>query len=250
MDKSSALEYINQMFPTEASLSGVEPLMQKIQNEIRLVDAGILAAVRQQSNSGNKAKEDLAAATHAVQVQLLVCHFSLFSCTSAQYSSRVKHGETSYELAESSDLIAYGLIPEFIGRFPILVSLSALNEEQLVQVLTEPKNALGKQYKKMFSMNNVGLQFTDGALRLIAKKAIIKNTGARGLRALLENILTEAMFEVPDVERGVSKIDAVLVDEESVGSLDRPGCGAKILLEKNLHHPKKAGYKVHFLTFL
>lgn len=67
MDKSSALEYINQMFPTEASLSGVEPLMQKIHSEIRRVDAGILAAVRQQSNSGTKAKEDLAAATHAVE---------------------------------------------------------------------------------------------------------------------------------------------------------------------------------------
>lgn len=122
---------------------------------------------------------------------------------------------------ESSDLIAYGLIPEFVGRFPILVSLLALSEEQLVQVLTEPKNALGRQYKKLFSMNNVSvhaiyssfmfhlesclahtgvlqvkLHFTDTALRLVAKKAMAKNTGARGLRALLENILIEAMFEV------------------------------------------------------
>ncbi|CAM8925197.1 unnamed protein product [Rhodiola kirilowii] len=146
--------------------------------------------------------------------------------------------------AESSDLIAYGLIPEFIGRFPILVSLSALNEEQLVQVLTEPKNALGKQYKKMFSMNNVDLHFTNEALRLIAKKAMVKNTGARGLRALLESILTEAMFEVPDIERGVSNIDVVLVDEEAVGTLDRAGCGAKIQLNRdtcaeNPHQPKK-----------
>jgi hypothetical protein len=73
MDKASALEYINQMFPTEASLSGVEPLMQKIQSEIRRVDASILAAVRQQSNSGTKAKEELAAATNAVQVKFPVC---------------------------------------------------------------------------------------------------------------------------------------------------------------------------------
>nr|DAD38826.1 TPA_asm: hypothetical protein HUJ06_013148 [Nelumbo nucifera] len=100
------------------------------------------------------------------------------------------------ESVESADLIAYGLIPEFIGRFPILVSLSALNEGQLVQVLKEPKNALGKQYKKMFSMNNVKLHFTDNALRLIAKKAMAKSTGARGLRAILESILTEAMYEV------------------------------------------------------
>ncbi|KAJ0977203.1 hypothetical protein J5N97_012677 [Dioscorea zingiberensis] len=133
------------------------------------------------------------------------------------------------ESVESGDLIAYGLIPEFIGRFPILVTLSALNEDQLVQVLSEPKNALGKQYKKLFSMNNVKLHFTDTALRLIAKKAMAKNTGARGLRAILENILTEAMYEIPDVKTGNDQIDAVLVDEEAVGSIDRPGCGAKIL---------------------
>ncbi|KAA8545408.1 hypothetical protein F0562_020192 [Nyssa sinensis] len=119
------------------------------------------------------------------------------------------------ESVESGDLFAYGLIPEFIGRFPILVSLSALNEDQLVQVLTEPKNALGKQYKKMFSMNNVHLHFTEDALRLIAKKAMAKNTGARGLRAILENILTEAMFEIPDAKAGHDNIDAVLVNEES-----------------------------------
>ncbi|KAK1568006.1 hypothetical protein Q3G72_019277 [Acer saccharum] len=147
------------------------------------------------------------------------------------------------ETVESGDLIAYGLIPEFIGRFPILVSLSALNEDQLVQVLTDPKNALGKQYKKMFSMNNVKLHFTDNALRLIAKKAMVKNTGARGLRAILENILTEAMFEIPDTKTGVSGVNAVLVDEEAVGSVDASGCGAKILhgdgaLEQFLHEEK------------
>ncbi|ERM99775.1 hypothetical protein AMTRI_Chr11g158770 [Amborella trichopoda] len=133
------------------------------------------------------------------------------------------------ESVESGDLMAYGLIPEFIGRFPILVSLSALNEDQLVQVLTEPKNALGKQYKKMFSMNNVKLHFTENALRLIAKKAMSKNTGARGLRAILESILTEAMYEIPDVKTGNDRVDAVVVDEEAVGYGDMPGTGAKIL---------------------
>ncbi|KAG0487028.1 hypothetical protein HPP92_009123 [Vanilla planifolia] len=133
------------------------------------------------------------------------------------------------ESVESSDLIAYGLIPEFVGRFPILVSLSALNEDQLVQVLTEPKNALGKQYKKLFGMNSVKLHFTESALRLIAKKAMAKNTGARGLRAILENILTEAMYEIPDRKTGDEQIDAVVVDEEAVGSAEKPGCGAKIL---------------------
>ncbi|OQU85163.1 CLP protease regulatory subunit CLPX1, mitochondrial [Sorghum bicolor] len=133
------------------------------------------------------------------------------------------------ESVESGDLIAYGLIPEFIGRFPILVSLAALNEDQLVQVLTEPKNALGKQFKKLFSMNNVKLHFTDGALRIIAKKAMSKNTGARGLRTILETILMDSMYEIPDARSGEKRIDAVVVDEDAVGSVDQPGCGAKIL---------------------
>ncbi|KAH9684470.1 CLP protease regulatory subunit CLPX2 [Citrus sinensis] len=156
------------------------------------------------------------------------------------------------ESVDSGDLVAYGLIPEFIGRFPILVSLSALNEDQLVQVLMEPKNALGRQYKKMFSMNNVKLHFTDDALRLIAKKAMAKNTGARGLRALLENILTEAMFEIPETKIGTSSVNAVLVDKEAVGSVDAPGCGAKILhgdgeLERVLHETKSKDFMVQFI---
>lgn len=133
------------------------------------------------------------------------------------------------ETVESSDLIAYGLIPEFIGRFPVLVSLSALSEEQLVQVLTEPKNALGKQYRKMFQMNGVKLHFTEDALKLIAKKAMARSTGARGLRSLLENILMDAMYEIPDLRAGKEKIDAVVVDEEAVGSTEKAGSGAKIL---------------------
>nr|GLL28237.1 CLP protease regulatory subunit CLPX1, mitochondrial-like isoform X2 [Ipomoea trifida] len=135
------------------------------------------------------------------------------------------------ETVESSDLISYGLIPEFVGRFPVLVSLSALTENELVQVLTEPKNALGKQYKKMFRMNNVKLHFTEDALRSIARKAITKNTGARGLRSILENILMDAMYEIPDVRTGNDVIDAVVVDSESVGA-DGQGSGAKILYGK------------------
>ncbi|KAH7543843.1 hypothetical protein JRO89_XS15G0029100 [Xanthoceras sorbifolium] len=151
------------------------------------------------------------------------------------------------ETVESGDLISYGLIPEFVGRFPVLVSLLALTENQLVQVLSEPKNALGKQYKKMFQMNGVSsffgphfllkmayqvkLHFTENALRLIARKAISKNTGARGLRSMLENILMDAMYEIPDVRTGESVIDAVVVDEEAVGSEER-GSGAKILYGK------------------
>ncbi|KAF5743450.1 putative ATP-dependent clp protease ATP-binding subunit clpx [Tripterygium wilfordii] len=135
------------------------------------------------------------------------------------------------ETVESSDLISYGLIPEFVGRFPVLVSLSALTESQLVQVLTEPKNALGKQYRKMFQMNGVKLHFTEKSLRLIARKSISKNTGARGLRCIVENILMDAMYEIPDVRTGDDIIDAVVVDEEAVGSEGR-GTGAKILYGK------------------
>ncbi|KDP37794.1 hypothetical protein JCGZ_06696 [Jatropha curcas] len=148
------------------------------------------------------------------------------------------------ESVESSDLIAYGLIPEFVGRFPILVSLLALTEDQLVRILTEPKNALGKQYKKLFSMNNVTLHFTEKALRLIAKKAMAKNTGARGLRAILENILTEAMYEIPDVRTGNDRIDTVVVDEESVGSVNAPGCGGKILRGEGALEHYLAEYKM------
>ncbi|KAL8167408.1 hypothetical protein V2J09_008907 [Rumex salicifolius] len=132
---------------------------------------------------------------------------------------------------ESNDLISYGLIPEFVGRFPVLVNLSALTEDQLVQVLTEPKNALGKQYKKMFQMNGVKLHFTDSALRIISRKAISKNTGARGLRAILENILMEAMYEIPDERTGDNFIDAVVVDEEAI-SMEGKSRGATILYGK------------------
>ncbi|KAF9671099.1 hypothetical protein SADUNF_Sadunf12G0012200 [Salix dunnii] len=132
------------------------------------------------------------------------------------------------ETAESSDLVSYGLIPEFVGRFPILVSLSALTEDQLVQVLTEPKNALGKQYKKLFKMNGVKLHVTEHALRSIARKAITNNTGARALRSIIENILMDSMYEIPDVRRGADIIDAVVVDEEAVGP-EEIGAGAKIL---------------------
>ncbi|KAK9121973.1 hypothetical protein Syun_019590 [Stephania yunnanensis] len=133
---------------------------------------------------------------------------------------------------ESNDLIAYGLIPEFVGRFPVLISLSALTEDQLVQILTEPRSALGKQYIKMFQMNDVKLHFTDNALRLIARKAMVKNTGARGLRSILEKILTDAMYEVPDNRIDNDKIDAVVVDEEAVEFVDGKGSGPKILYGK------------------
>src|SRR5690554_1131981 len=95
------------------------------------------------------------------------------------------------------DLLKYGLIPEFIGRLPVVVALDALDEDALIRILTEPKNALVKQYKKIMELDGVELEFTSDALRAIAKLAILRNTGARGLRAIIETLLLELMYEIP-----------------------------------------------------
>ena len=101
---------------------------------------------------------------------------------------------------EPEDLIKYGLIPEFIGRMPIIATLDELNEKSLIKILKEPKNSLIKQYKRLFEFENVELEFQEEAVLEIAKKAIKKKTGARGLRSILENILLKTMFELPDKE--------------------------------------------------
>ena len=106
---------------------------------------------------------------------------------------------------ETEDLLKFGLIPEFVGRLPVIATLDDLNEESLVEILTKPKNALIKQYQKLFAFENVKLEFTDEALNLIAKKAIERTTGARGLRSILENILLDTMYNLPGVE-GVNEI--------------------------------------------
>jgi ATP-dependent Clp protease ATP-binding subunit ClpX len=113
---------------------------------------------------------------------------------------------------EPEDLIKFGLIPEFIGRLPIISTLEYLDEEALVRILTEPKNALTKQYKALFDMDGVNLDFRDGALRAIARKAIERKTGARGLRSILENILMDPMFDIPTA----NDIQDVVISEEVV----------------------------------
>ena len=102
------------------------------------------------------------------------------------------------------DLIKFGLIPEFVGRIPVVVSLDAVDEDALVTILTEPKNSLVKQYKKLFELDGVKLTFTDDALRAIAKAAVQRKTGARGLRAIMENTMMDVMFETPSDESIVS----------------------------------------------
>ncbi|MEY3292909.1 ATP-dependent Clp protease ATP-binding subunit ClpX [Brevundimonas sp.] len=119
---------------------------------------------------------------------------------------------------EPDDLMRFGLIPEFIGRLPVLATLEDLDEPALVTILTEPKNALVKQYKRLFEMENVDLTFTDDALTAVAKKAITRKTGARGLRSILEGILLETMFELPTFEG----VEEVVVNAEVIEGKAQP----------------------------
>mmetsp|Transcript_8570 Transcript_8570/g.13604 ORF Transcript_8570/g.13604 Transcript_8570/m.13604 type:complete len:384 (-) Transcript_8570:318-1469(-) len=131
-----------------------------------------------------------------------------------------------FEAAEPQDLVAFGLIPEFVGRFPAVVSTRALTEAQLRAVLTEPRNALVKQYAYLFAAADAGFHVTEGGLRAVAQVARQKGTGARGLRALFERLLTEAMFVVPDANAPgaapADRVHAVVVDEEAVRGRRRP----------------------------
>ena len=137
---------------------------------------------------------------------------------------KIREDENVIDLVEPDDLIRYGLIPEFVGRLPVIATLSDLGEEDLVRILVEPKNALVKQYQKLLSLDGVDLEFTPEALREIAKEAIRRKTGARGLRAIMEEIMTDIMFDIPSL-RNVSK---VIVDEDTVKGKQKP----KLIYEK------------------
>jgi ATP-dependent Clp protease ATP-binding subunit ClpX len=119
---------------------------------------------------------------------------------------------------EPDDLQRFGLIPEFIGRLPVIATLDDLDEAALVKILTEPKNALVKQYQRLFDMENVGLSFTEDALKAVARKAIARKTGARGLRSILEAILLETMFELPNLQG----VEEVVVNTEVVEGRGQP----------------------------
>ena len=109
---------------------------------------------------------------------------------------------------EPEDLLKYGLIPEFIGRLPITATLEDLDEKSLIKILLEPKNSLIKQYQELFKLEGVKLTFKDVGVKEIAKKAIMKKTGARGLRSILENLLLKTMFDLP----GQNNIEEVIID--------------------------------------
>lgn len=137
-----------------------------------------------------------------------------------------KTGELLRNL-EPEDLLKYGLIPEFVGRLPVFATLEDLDEAALISILTEPKNALVKQYQRLFDMEGVKLEFSEEALSSVAKKAIVRKTGARGLRSILENMLMDTMYEVPDKE----DIEKVVISKETVDDNKPPvyvvGSGSK-----------------------
>ena len=121
-------------------------------------------------------------------------------------------GQAKYSEIQPQDIVKYGLIPEFVGRLPVITSLESLQEDELLRILTEPKNALVKQYKQLMSMDNVTLEFTEDALRSMAKLAIQRNIGARGLRAIMEKSMEQVMFTIPDMDNAAK----VIVDGDVV----------------------------------
>ncbi|MEY3013341.1 MAG: hypothetical protein RIT45_2076 [Pseudomonadota bacterium] len=127
------------------------------------------------------------------------------------------------ELVQPEDLLKFGLIPEFIGRLPVLATLGELSEDALMQILVEPKNALSKQYARLFEMDGIDLKFTNDALRAAARKAIELKTGARGLRAIMETAMLEVMYDLP----GRDNVEEVVVDEETITHGKYPLVGLK-----------------------
>ena len=121
-------------------------------------------------------------------------------------------------LCEPEDLLKFGLIPEFVGRLPVIATLEDLDEPALIKILTEPKNALSKQYARLFEMEGVKLSFEETALSAIAKRAIERKTGARGLRSIMESILLDTMFDLP----GLEDVEEVIVDKDVVSGLKEP----------------------------
>ncbi|MGH8106895.1 MAG: ATP-dependent Clp protease ATP-binding subunit ClpX, partial [Arenimonas sp.] len=138
----------------------------------------------------------------------------------AKVKSQERKADTGKLLhdAEPEDLIKFGLIPEFVGRLPVVASLEELDEQALVKILTEPKNALSKQFKKLFEMEGVELEIRPDAMLAIARKALKRKTGARGLRTILESVLLDTMYELPSMEN-VSK---VVVDESVINHQTEP----------------------------
>ena len=134
-----------------------------------------------------------------------------FGATVVSENTKKNLGET-LKTVEPEDLVRYGLIPEFVGRLPVLATLDELDEEALVRILTEPKNAYTKQYTKLFEMEDVEIDFREDALKAVAKKAVERKTGARGLRSILESVLLDVMYDIPSED----EVTKVVVDENVI----------------------------------
>jgi ATP-dependent Clp protease ATP-binding subunit ClpX len=134
------------------------------------------------------------------------------------HSKSEKRAADLFRDTEPEDLIKFGLIPELVGRLPVVATLGELTEDALVRILTEPKNALTKQYQKLFGMDGVELEVRPSALAAIARKALARKTGARGLRSIMEHVLIDTMFDLPTLD-GVAK---VVVDEHNVEDGSKP----------------------------
>ena len=133
--------------------------------------------------------------------------------------SKVELGDEDFlEKIQPEDLLKYGLIPEFVGRFSAVATLKELDIEALIKVMTEPKNALVKQYKKLFEFEDIKLKFTDGAVKAIAEKAVERKTGARGLRAVMEETMLDIMFELPSQK----EVEEVVINKEVVAKGEKP----------------------------
>src|SRR5215204_787336 len=128
------------------------------------------------------------------------------------------HGSDLFHDVEPEDLIKFGLIPEFVGRLPVVATLDELDEAALMQILTEPKNALTKQYRKLFDMEGVDLEFREESLRAVARRAMQRKTGARGLRTILENVLLDIMYDLP----GMRNVQKVVIDEDVIQGESKP----------------------------
>ena len=140
-----------------------------------------------------------------------------FSAEVKTKDEEVNVGEVLHDV-EPEDLIKFGLIPEFVGRLPVVATLEELDEDALISILTEPKNALTKQYAKLFAMEGAEIEFRDEALRAIARKAMDRKTGARGLRTIMEHVLLDTMYEIPSL----NSVQKVVVDERAIAGESEP----------------------------
>ncbi len=158
------------------------------------------------------------------------------------FSAEVRSKDVEHRVGEAlrdvepEDLVKYGLIPEFVGRLPMIATLDELDLEALVRIIKEPKNALIKQYQKLFEMENVEIQFRDEALRAVAAKAKERKTGARGLRSIMESVLLDTMYKIPSME----KVSKVIIDAAVINGESEP-----LLVYENREQPTRAATEEH-----